>query len=72
MPPDSNSPSSFDAPMNRLDTAETRPRMESGVTICTSVWRTKTETMSAAPRVAKARTLKTIERDRANTKVASP
>ncbi len=35
MPPDSNSPSSLDAPMNRLDTAETRPRMASGVTICT-------------------------------------
>jgi hypothetical protein len=38
MPPDSNSSSSLDAPMNRPDTAATRPRMGSGVTICTSVW----------------------------------
>ena len=31
--PDSNSPSSFDVPMNRLLTAETRPRLSSGVKI---------------------------------------
>src|SRR5580704_2400249 len=72
MPPDSNSPNSLDAPMKRLDTAETRPRMGSGVTICTSVWRTNTETMSAAPRIASAATLRTIERDQANTNVENP
>ena len=48
MTPDSNSPSSFEAPMKRLDTAVTRPRIGSGVTICTSDWRTNTDTMSAA------------------------
>ena len=47
--PDSNSPSSFEAPMNTALTAETRPRMSSGVSICTRVWRTNTLTMSAAP-----------------------
>jgi hypothetical protein len=29
--PDSNSPSSLDAPMNSMETLETRPRMGSGV-----------------------------------------
>ena len=38
--PDSNSPSSFEAPMNTVFTAETRPRMASGVSPCTKVWRT--------------------------------
>jgi outer membrane lipoprotein-sorting protein len=33
--PLSNSPSSFEAPMNSVDTAETLPRIRSGVAICT-------------------------------------
>ena len=37
--PDSNSPSSFEAPMNTALTALTRPRMSSGVSSCTSRWR---------------------------------
>src|SRR5271169_4148230 len=47
--PDRNPPSSFDVPMNKLLTAETRPRFSSGVRICTSVWRTMTLTLSTAP-----------------------
>ena len=35
--------------MNRLLTAETRPRFSSGVRICTSVWRTTTLMLSTAP-----------------------
>src|SRR5271154_4508834 len=46
--PDSNSPSSLDAPMNIELTALTRPRIASGVSSCTSTWRTNTLTMSAA------------------------
>src|SRR5512142_53646 len=37
--PDSKPPSSFDVPMNRLFTAETRPRFSSGVRICSYVFR---------------------------------
>src|SRR5881296_2101833 len=47
--PDSNPPSSFDVPMKRLLTAETRPRISSGVSNCTSVWRITTLTLSTAP-----------------------
>src|SRR5438034_1390942 len=47
--PDSKPPSSFDVPMNRLFTAETRPRVSSGVSSCTSVCRTTTLTLSTAP-----------------------
>ena len=47
--PDSNSPSEFEAPVNSEFTALTRPRMESGVSICTSVSLMNTLTMSAAP-----------------------
>ena len=42
--------------MNRVETAATRPRMASGVTSCTRVWRTNTESMSAAPSAASAAT----------------
>ena len=45
--PLSNSPSSLEAQMNRVETAATRPRMASGVTSCTRVWRTNTLSMSA-------------------------
>ena len=38
--PDSNSPSSFEAPMKTALTALTRPRISSGVSSCTSRWRT--------------------------------
>src|SRR5581483_7534436 len=47
--PDSNSPSSFDAPMKIMSTAFTRPRTASGVAICTRVPRTTTLTISEAP-----------------------
>ena len=47
--PDSSPPMSFEATMKTLLTAETRPRMGSGVSICTSVWRTTTLTLSTAP-----------------------
>ena len=47
--PDSNSPSSFDIPMNRLFTADTRPRSESGVSSCASASRITTLTASHAP-----------------------
>src|SRR5207245_7149756 len=40
--PDSNPPNSFEVPMNRLFTADTRPRISSGVSNCTSVCRTTT------------------------------
>src|SRR5271154_6664549 len=47
--PDRKPPSSFDVPMNRLLTAETRPRFSSGVRICTSVCRTTTLMLSTNP-----------------------
>ena len=40
--------------MNSPFTALTRPRMASGVSSWTSVWRTTTLTMSAAPETASA------------------
>ena len=52
--PDSNSPSSFDAPMKSMLTALTRPRMWSGVANWVSEWRTFTLTMSEAPKVTRA------------------
>ena len=50
--PDSNSPSWLLAPMNTELTALTRPRMSSGVSSCTRVWRMTTLIMSAAPPAA--------------------
>lgn len=47
--PDSNSPSWFEAPMNRPFTALTRPRISSGVSSCTKAPRMTMLTMSAAP-----------------------
>lgn len=47
--PLSKPPSSLLAPMKMLLTAETRPRMWSGVRTWTSVWRTMTETLSKTP-----------------------
>src|SRR5439155_24769839 len=45
--PDSNAPSSFDAPMNTASTASTRPRLSAGVINGTSVERMNTLTASA-------------------------
>ena len=58
--------------MNRVETAATRPRMASGVINCTRVWRTKTLSMSAPPRKARATTDSQMFLDRANTTVAAP
>ncbi len=45
--PDSNAPSSFDAPMNTFSTARTLPRVSLGVTSGTRVARMNTLTASA-------------------------
>src|SRR5205823_12926474 len=47
--PDSSAPNSFEVPMKILFTAETRPRISSGVTSCTIVPRIITLTLSNAP-----------------------
>ena len=47
--PDSKPPSSFDEPIKIEVTAETRPRISSGVSSCCSVWRTTTLTLSKSP-----------------------
>src|ERR1700730_16272213 len=47
--PDSSAPNSFDVPMKILFTAETRPRISSGVTSCTIDPRMITLTLSNAP-----------------------
>ena len=53
--PDSNAPSSLDAPMNTFSTAATRPRMRSGVASGTIVARMNTLTASAPERTSSAR-----------------
>ena len=52
--PDSNSPSSFDAPINTEFTALTRPRISSGVFSCTSNERMNTLIMSPTPSMTRA------------------
>src|SRR5438128_11745570 len=47
--PDSSAPNSLDVPMKMLFTAETRPRISSGVTSCTMDPRMITLTLSNAP-----------------------
>src|SRR5437870_12664588 len=47
--PDSSAPNSFEVPIKMLFTAETRPRISSGVTSCTMVPRMITLTPSNAP-----------------------
>src|SRR6266705_2439813 len=47
--PDSSAPNSFEVPMKMLFTAETRPRISSGVTSCTMEPRMITLTLSNAP-----------------------
>ena len=58
--------------MKTLLTAETRPRMASGVSICTSVWRTTTLTLSKAPTRNIAASESQRLRDRPKTIVAAP
>ena len=70
--PDSNSPSWFDAPMNIELTADTRPRIASGVRNWTSDCRTTTLTMSAVPSTTSAASDNANERDNPNTMVATP
>src|SRR5215471_8064494 len=70
--PDSNCPTSFDAPINTEFTALTRPRISSGVPNCTSVCRTITLTMSHAPTSTSAAMLRTTFLDNPNATVQIP
>src|SRR5580658_4784331 len=70
--PDSNCPSSFDAPMNIMSTAFTRPRIWSGVATCTNVTRITTLTISAAPVSANATNDTMRLREIPNTIVKTP
>src|ERR1700716_2766270 len=70
--PDSNSPSSFDAPMNTEFTALTRPRISSGVFSCTSNDRTNTLIMSPTPRMTRAVIATQNVWVKPNTTVATP
>jgi hypothetical protein len=58
--------------MKRVDTAATRPRMGSGVTSWTRVWRTKTLSMSAPPRIARATSEAHRSLESPNPTVAAP
>src|SRR5437870_13045086 len=70
--PDSNPPSSLDAPMKTELTAETRPRLESGVRIWISEWRMTTEMLSKAPVRTRAIIESVKERERPKRIVARP
>ena len=70
--PDSNCPTSFDAPMKTILTALTRPRISSGVPSCTSVCRTITLTMSQAPTAISAAIDSTTLRESPKTIVKRP
>src|SRR5947209_18034411 len=70
--PDSNPPNSFEVPMNRLFTADTRPRISSGVSNCTSVCRTTTLTLSTAPQINSSANESQNQRDKPNTIGATP
>src|SRR5882724_6598928 len=70
--PDSNPPNSFEVPMNRLFTAETRPRISSGVSNCTSVCRTTTLTLSTTPQINSIANESQNQRDKPNAIVAIP
>src|SRR5688572_25068487 len=70
--PDSNSPSSFEAPMNTAFTALTRPRISSGVSSCTSMWRMYTLIMSEAPMTTSAASETKKSCESPNTTVAIP
>ncbi len=58
--------------MNTELTALTRPRMASGISSCTRVWRTTTLTVSAAPDVARASSDNQKLPDRPNTTMHKP
>ena len=58
--------------MNTVDTAETRPRIRSGVAICTRFCRVNTDTTSAPPNTTSAATETVTDRETANTTVISP
>ncbi len=70
--PARKSPSWLDVPVNSEFTALTRPRMSSGVSICTSVKRITTLTASDAPSTASAAIDSRNDVDSANTMVAMP
>src|SRR5262245_37428274 len=70
--PDSNPPNSFEVPMNRLFTADTLPRFSSGVSNCTSVWRTTTLMLSVAPQAKSINNEHTNDVENPNPIVANP
>ena len=70
--PDSNSPSWFDVPINIEFTALTRPRISSGVWICTREDRMTTLMTSAAPSMTRVPSDSAKEVDSAKTIVATP
>src|SRR5262245_33135937 len=70
--PDSNPPSSFEVPMNKLFTAETLPRFSSGVSNCTKVCRTTTLMLSTAPQMARASMETTYDFEKPKRIVATP
>src|ERR1017187_1101764 len=70
--PDSNWPTSFDAPMKIIFTALTRPRISSGVPSWMTVWGTITLTISRAPNAASAASDSARFRERPKTMVQMP
>ena len=58
--------------MKTVLTAETRPRMWSGVSTCTSVWRTTTEMLSTSPVMKSAKSDSQRLRERPKTTTAAP
>src|ERR1017187_2531531 len=70
--PDSNWPTSLDAPIKTTFTALTRPRISSGVESWMSVWRTITLTMSHAPISANAASERASLRDKPKITVKTP
>jgi hypothetical protein len=70
--PDSNAPSSFEALMNTLSTALTRPRTEFGVTGGRMVARSTTLTMSTAPPTPSASMESHISLDNPKTTMLAP
>src|SRR5207245_1429446 len=70
--PDSKPPNSFEVPMNKLFTAETRPRFSSGVSNCTKVWRTTTLILSTAPQAKSIRKENQNHLEKPNAIVANP
>src|SRR5439155_9886760 len=69
--PDSNAPSSFDEPMKIEFTEETRPSSCGGVSVCNSVPRINTLTLSATPLKPSSATERTKLRDKPNPRMQS-